>query len=171
MSEKKWFPAWGKSAFWDGAPLKDLGNVRGHVEFPPKGESNQDASSTTLTQGTSDVHVGGFSSPSPRAVPIPESPAVSVQLPPPVPSFDKNCTPSRAPVVNHGKYDYLSYDRAREQRKKGKDSGENSRGVLNTLLAAMIAEERKRTLTGDHEMDTSMSVLGRRERPPADVVE
>ena len=47
----------------------------------------------------------------------------------------------------------------------------DSEEVLKTHLAAMDAEEKKRTLTGSNDMDTSMSVLGARGRPPMGAAE
>ena len=39
------------------------------------------------------------------SIQLPSSPPLSIQLPPLVPSFDRNCAPSQALVVDHGQYD------------------------------------------------------------------
>ena len=181
MGEGEWRPASGTSDLWGGAPLGDLGNVRKHVEVPLEGSRGPDAPSTGLRQDNSGVQVGVSSYPSPAMIPIPgtptlsvllpPSPSLSVRLPPPASSFDRNCTPSQAPVVDRGRFDHLSSDQLRELRKSRGYGRRDSKVELKTRLASMDAEGSKRTLTEDGAMDTSVSVTGKRGRAPADVVD
>ena len=56
--------------------------------------------------------------------------------------------------------------------KAAEDSkAEDSKAVLKKRLAAADAEDRKRTSVGSNDMDTSVSVLGKRGQPLADAVD
>ena len=135
----------------------------------------------TLRRGNSDMRVSGLSSLHPGAIPIPYSPTLSVQRPsspslsfrlsPPASSIDKSCTPSRAPLADHGRFDHLSNGQIRGLRKRRVRGRVESREVSVTRSASIEDEESRRILTGYGASDASVTVSGKRARPPAGVAE
>ena len=99
---------------------------------------------TSGTPGNEDgYHMAAMPAPDspPLAVQLSSTPILSVRLPPSVPSFDKHCTPSRAPVANLGQYAHLSYDQMRERRKQRGYIRKDSKAEMKTHLAVVGAEE------------------------------
>ena len=161
--------------------MEDLEFLRERADVAPEGIRDPDAPGAEQPQDNSETRLGGSPSPVPTVSPIPDSPTLSVQLlsshplsvqpPPAAASCEKKRTAPRAPVIDHGKYDHLSYDQLREQCKKRSYKRKDSKVALKTRLASMDVEESKRTLTGDNAMNTSVSVTGKRGRTPLDVAE
>ena len=87
--------------------------------------------------------IGWFVIPPPEAIAVQDPPTPSVQLQSsssvsvqpqlPVPSFDEKCTPSQAPVVDHGRFDHLWYGQIHELRKRRRYNGTNSKEVLGSM--------------------------------------
>ena len=180
VGEVQWGPASGTAAPWVGVALEDLGSVRKNDGLPLGGEGDPVVSGTASPKESSDVNaISCSSSPAPRAVPVPGSPPLSVQLSfsPPrstqlslhVSPFDGNCVPSQVPPVDRGRYANLSYDQVHELcRRRGYGRGD-SKEVSNTRLASMDAEERKRTSTRDGFVETLVAVTGKGGRAPVAV--
>ena len=111
-------PATGALDSWDGTPVGDLEKIQKLAGMPWEESSELVAPKTGQPQDNSGMQVSGSSSPVLKVIPAPDSPTLPVQLPsstplsvqhpPPVSSFDKNCTPPQAPVVGHGKYGLIS---------------------------------------------------------------
>ena len=165
----------------NGSPLRDVEKARKFTGMSREANGGQDAPSTNLPQDKSGLRERGFSSDSPRAIPVPgpllpsvqlpSSPYLSVQLLTPAPSFDEHCTPFQAPVADLGRYGHLAYGQIRVERRQRGYSRKASEAVSRTRLAAMDADGGKRRLSDVNDVDTLMSALAQRERPPADEAE
>ena len=96
----------------------------------------------------------------------PSSPFLSLQSPPPV-SSEETCTTCQAPVVDHGRFDRLSYGQIHELRSfRG-----YSKDVSTTRSASMRRGGNRRILSGVYAMDTPITVTGKGGRRPAYMVE
>ena len=125
--------------------------------------------------------MGGSSPHPPRAAPKPDSPSLSahyrsapplsIQLPPHTSSFDKNCAHYRAPYVDQGRYEDMSYDQIHQLCKRRGRCRKDSKEVSESRLDAVGAEARRRAFRGDTSMDTSVAATGKRNRGPEGVAE
>ena len=85
-----------------------------------------------------------------------------MQPPAPVSSFDKTCTPPRAPVVDHGRFNRLSYARSHELRKRRGCNRGDSEKVPETRLASTGEGENKRIPTGGSAIGTLVTAPGKK---------
>ena len=94
----------------------------------------------------------------PAAIPAPDSPTLSVQLPssprspvrrPELASpLGRKCEPSQAPAVGRAQYDQMTWDQLHEQCCQSAFRRKESEGVLETRLASVDAAEAKRIPNG-----------------------
>ena len=114
---------------------------------------------------------------SPRLIPAPESPrhVEDLELSPlqndvndPSASFDKKCAPSQAPIMEGSQYDHLTYDELHNLCKSRGYCKKDAKTALKTRLEAMDTVARNSSQLQTDNMDTSYSVLGKRERPLSD---
>ena len=123
VSEVEWNPASGAFDSRNGAQMEALEMAQECAGLPWEESGEPDATMAGLQRSNSEIQSSGSSSPSPGAIPVsespnlsvqlPSSPSFSVQLPPPVSSFDKNCTSSLASAAECGGYGHLPYDQIR----------------------------------------------------------
>ena len=112
-----------------------------------------------------------------RLIPVPNSPTVSGPPDPPPPlegtgntsaSFDRKRAPPQAPRCESAKYVHLSYDHLRDLCQQRGYHEKDAKVVLKTRLEAMDAAARQPLKSNENDMDTSSSVLGKRDRPMAE---
>ena len=112
---------------------------------------------------------------SPRLIPVPDSPHLSLQLPPEPEvdstgktsaSFDPNCAPSQAPASGSAKYDQLSNGQLHELCRQRGYHKKDTKAVLRTRLEAMDAAAKKTAEGSSNDMDSSMRTrfTGKRSR-------
>ena len=110
---------------------------------------------------------------SPRLIPVPDSPHLSIQLPPDSvvedtgktsASFDRDCAPSQAPVSDNANYAQLPYDELHELWKQRGYHKRDTKVVLRTRLEAMDAAAKRSAAGSSNDTDTPMTVLGKRPR-------
>ena len=114
----------------------------------------------------------------PAAIPAPDSPTVSVDLPssPRSPgrrpewesSSDKECEPFRAPVAGRAQYDQLTWDQLHQQRSQRGFRRKESKEVVKTRLASTDAAEARHIPTGGWEQDAPIYADGKGERAPVE---
>ena len=180
MSEVGRSPASGSMASWGGVSTEDVGKGKKHGELSLGGNGGPAAPITSLPQDNFEMRVSGSSSPSPVATPIPDFPALSVQLPSsrsllvqlpfPVSSFFEYYAPSQARVVDRGRFGRLPFGQMRQLRLRGGRNRQDFKGVSKTRSAPMEDEGGKHILTGDDAMDTRVTVEGKRGQPTKDMV-
>ena len=151
----------------DGLQTTDTGKDLMDVE--PIADKN-DVPAVNGEQGS-----GGLASP--RLIPVPDSPrtVVGEGLSPsqkvmedPSASFDQKCVPTQVPMVGDSQYDHLSYDELHGLCKARGYCRKDAKTVLKTRLEAMDSVEKKCIVEQTDKMDTSCSVLGKRERTLSD---
>ena len=110
---------------------------------------------------------------SPRSIPVPQSPtrSESPAFPSatedsgkPSNSSDKQCAYSQAPECVSGNYDHLSYNQIRDICKARGYHKRDAKAALKTSLETMDEVERQLTKRTQHDMDTSSSFSGKRDR-------
>ena len=79
-------------------------------------------------------------------------------------SFNRNCAPPRAPVSGSADYGRLPYGQLHELCRRRGYHNEDTQAVLRTRLEAMVAAAKKTAGGNSNEMDTLMTVLGKRTR-------
>ena len=131
-----------------------------------------EAGNRTSSAGIPDSESG----PNPEAIPAPDSPSPSVQLPPRrglserYPdwefSFEKKCEPSHAPVADRTEYDEMTWDHLHDQCSPRGFRQKESKTVLKPRLNAMGAAEDKRNLKGTVAQNAPVCSRGIRERAP-----
>ena len=109
----------------------------------------------------------------PRLIPVPDSPPHSVQVPTyfswgeggmASASDDRNCAPSQVLEPDIANHDQLSFGQLHELCEQMGYREKDTKVVLRTRLAAMDAADRNTTEGSSSDMNTSMSVLGKRTR-------
>ena len=154
--------------------MEDLQKAQKFTGLSWGGSGDPDAPSTGPPQGASGMHERGSSPEYPDAIPVPDSPTLSVQLPPsptlsvqlpaPVSCFGKNCTFSQSPVADRGRNDKLPRDQLRALYRQKGYCRKDSKAAPKTLLASMDAGASKPTrYLGDR--------CRKRGLPPAEVAE
>ena len=110
---------------------------------------------------------------SPRWIPAPDSPPHSATDSPEMASnysghtsesFNRNCTPSRAPRYGSAKYDNLSCDQLRELRKQRGYHRQDAEAVLKTRLETLDAVGRRPPGGAEKDMGAFLSFLRKRPR-------
>ena len=114
--------------------------------------------------------------PSPAAVPVPASPALSaqvlsspflsVQLPAPAHSLDRNSVQFQAPAVGRTPYDERRWDRHHEQCTRGGYCRKYAHELSKTRLRSMDVAEAKRISVRGGEKAASGTISGEGERVP-----
>ena len=102
---------------------------------------------------------------------VPDFPPLSIQLPSAPSSYDVICAPSRAPALDSGCVDELSYDQLHDLCTPRGFCPEVSKAVLSTGLASIQDQDLSHATAVDEKMDTSATGAGKRDRLPAYVVE
>ena len=110
------------------------------------------------------THVG----PSPE---IPDSPPLTIHLPSPPSSFDKNCAPTRRPALGPGSVEHLSYDQSYNLREQRGYLQKDAKEVLKTRLAATQAQPVSNARNLPIDANLPVTSAAKRGRPPADVAE
>ena len=114
---------------------------------------------------------------SPRLIPVPVSPTDSGRPDPPLTledsgnssaSSDRKCAPSQVPEYESVSYDHLPCDQLRNLCTLRGYHKKDARVARKTRLAALDAVARQPLKSNEDSVDTSSSVLGKRDRSMAD---
>ena len=155
MSEVDRRSAAGTRDLWDGSQMQDLETCLKLTGTPLEEGNNTAERGRGLDIVTPEPQTRVPSLASPHLIPAPDSPnpstqihpspSLSVRLPPPVPSFGRQCAASQAPLVDHSQYDHLSPKRLRKLCMQKGYCRKDSKKMLETRLAVMGAEHNRRS--------------------------
>ena len=124
VSEADWDTATGRRGLLDGSPRQDLETDQEFTGAPWEERDSTEAPGEDLDIFPPALQTREPSLASPRLIPAPVSPDLSIQppfssplptQPPPLaPSFDMDCTPSQSPAADLGQNKHLSHWQLRE---------------------------------------------------------
>ena len=130
----------------------DLGNQQEQVDVELGTDVDGEDGNCTSSTGVPESEPG----PKPEAIPVPDPPFLSVQLPSPRGSLekrpdlvsprDKICEPSQAPKVNRTRFDGMTCDQLHDECSQRAFRRKKLEAVLETRLTRMDAAEEKRNL-------------------------
>ena len=117
MCEADWSTASGTRDLWFGSPPQNLDTGQKLMGAPREAGGRTEEPGRGPDMALPELQTRGPSRAPPRLIPAPDSPPLSVQLPPvstvgdveqPSAPFDRNCAPSQAPASGLADYDQLS---------------------------------------------------------------